>query len=250
MNQFFEAFANMFRIADLRKRILFTLGILAVYRLGAFLPTPGINTDVLTQLFQQNQGSVLGIIDLFSGGNFRRLTIFALGIMPYITSSIILQLMTVAWPYLERLQKEGELGRRKITQYTRYLTILLSILQSMSIAFTLQHQSGPNGAALVYNPGIAFTLMTVLTLTTGSAFIMWLGEQISERGIGNGMSLIIFVGIVVGLPRAILDLYEKVKTQAWGAFTPMAALLLIAYARKLARLPKRKTGGSQRFVKH
>ena len=143
MNQFFEAFANMFRIPDLRKRILFTLAMLAVYRFGAFLPTPGINTDVLSQLFQQNQGSVLGIIDLFSGGNFRRLTIFALGIMPYITASIILQLMTVAWPYLERLQKEGELGRRKITQYTRYLTIMLSIVQSLSIAFTLQHQAGP-----------------------------------------------------------------------------------------------------------
>src|ERR1700719_3456787 len=191
MNQFFEAFANMFRIADLRKRILFTLAILAVYRLGAFLPTPGINTDVLTQLFQQNQGSVLGIIDLFSGGNFRRLTIFALGIMPYITASIILQLMTVAWPYLERLQKEGELGRRKITQYTRYLTI-------------------------------------ILTLTTGSAFIMWLGEQISERGVGNGMSLIIFAGIVVGLPRGIFDLWTKASTQQWGPFTGLALILLVA----------------------
>src|SRR5260370_22782734 len=158
MNQFFEAFANMFRIADLRRRILFTLGILAVYRLGAFLPTPGINTDVLTQLFQQNQGSVLGIIDLFSGGNFRRLTIFALGIMPYITASIILQLMTVAWTYLERLQKEGELGRRKITQYTRYLTILLSILQSLSIAFTLHPQTGPNRSSLVYNTSLVVTL--------------------------------------------------------------------------------------------
>ena len=136
MNQFFDAFANIFRIADLRKRILFTLVILAVYRLGAFLPTPGINTDVLAQLFEQNQGSVLGIIDLFSGGNFRRLTIFALGIMPYITSSIILQLMTVAWPYLERLQKEGELGRRKITQYTRYLTIAA---QHPAIAFDCLH---------------------------------------------------------------------------------------------------------------
>src|SRR5690349_14561131 len=228
MNQFFEAFANMFRIADLRKRILFTLGILAVYRLGAFMPTPGINTEVLTQLFQQNQGSVLGIIDLFSGGNFRRLTIFALGIMPYITSSIILQLMTVAWPYLDRLQKEGELGRRKITQYTRYLTIVLSIVQSLSIAFTLQRQAGPNGQSLVYNPGLGFTLMTILTLTTGSAFIMWLGEQISERGVGNGMSLIIFAGIVVGLPRAVVDLYEKARTQAWGPFTPLALVLLIA----------------------
>jgi preprotein translocase subunit SecY len=226
MNQFFEAFANMFRIADLRRRILFTLAMLAVYRFGAFLPTPGINTDVLTQLFQQNQGSVLGIIDLFSGGNFRRLTIFALGIMPYITSSIILQLMTVAWPYLERLQKEGELGRRKITQYTRYLTIVLSILQSLSIAITLQKQAGPNGESLVYNPGIGFTLMTILTLTTGSAFIMWLGEQISERGVGNGMSLIIFAGIVVGLPRAVYDLWGKVATQQWGPFTGLAMILL------------------------
>ena len=227
MNQFFEAFANMFRIPDLRKRILFTLAILAVYRVGAFLPTPGINTDVLTQLFQQNQGSVLGIIDLFSGGNFRRLTIFALGIMPYITASIILQLMTVAWPYLERLQKEGELGRRKITQYTRYLTIILSIVQSLSIAFTLQRQAGPNGSALVYNPGVGFTLMTILTLTTGSAFIMWLGEQISERGVGNGMSLIIFSGIVVGLPRGIYDLYTKVSTAQWGPFTGLAVILLV-----------------------
>src|SRR5271166_1866913 len=185
MSRFFEAFANMFRIPDLRKRILFTLAMLAVYRLGAFLPTPGINTDVLTQLFQQNQGSVLGIIDLFSGGNFRRLTIFALGIMPYITSSIILQLLVVVWPYLERLQKEGELGRRKITQYTRYLTIILSAFQSFAIARTLAGNS-LGGASLVYNPGPRFILMTILTLTTGSAFIMWLGEQISDRGIGNG----------------------------------------------------------------
>src|SRR5580693_4923259 len=226
MNQFFEAFANMFRIPDLRKRLLFTLAMLAVYRLGAFLPTPGINTDVLQQFFNQNQGSVLGVIDLFSGGNFRRLTIFALGIMPYITASIILQLMTVVWPYLERLQKEGELGRRKITQYTRYLTILLSIVQSLSIAVTLE-RSSTNGQSLVYNPGIAFTLMTVLTLTTGSAFIMWLGEQISERGVGNGMSLIIFAGIVVGLPRGIYDLWTKATTQQWGPFTGLALLLLV-----------------------
>jgi len=154
------------------------------------------------------------------------LTIFALGIMPYITSSIILQLMTVVFPYLERLQKEGELGRRKITQYTRYLTIALSIIQSLSTATLLQGQN-LNGASVVYHPGWAFTLMTVLTLTTGSAFIMWLGEQISERGIGNGMSLIIFVGIVVGLPRAIVDLYEKSRTQAWGVFTPLAIILLL-----------------------
>src|ERR1700689_3957088 len=227
MSRFFEAFANMFRIPDLRKRILFTLAILAVYRFGAFLPTPGINTDVLTQLFQQNQGSVLGIIDLFSGGNFRRLTIFALGIMPYITASIILQLMVVVWPYLERLQKEGELGRRKITQYTRYLTIVLSAFQSFTIALTLQRQ-GLSGQALVYHPGPRFIMMTMLTLTTGSAFIMWLGEQISDRGIGNGMSLIIFAGIVVGLPRAVGDLWDKAKTQQWGSFTPIALIGLIA----------------------
>src|SRR5246127_1627080 len=227
MNRFFQAFANLFRIEDLRNRLFFTLALLAVYRLGALIPTPGINTDVFAQLFKQSAGSVLGIFDLFSGGNFRRLTIFALGIMPYITSSIILQLMTVVFPYLERLQKEGELGRRKITQYTRYLTILLSIVQGSTIATTLQAQTYA-GQSLVYHPGLGFWLMTVLTLTTGSAFIMWLGEQISERGIGNGMSLIIFVGIVVGLPRAVVDLYEKAKTQAWGAFTPLALILLIA----------------------
>jgi preprotein translocase subunit SecY len=227
MNRFWQAFTNLFRIEDLRNRLFFTLALLAVYRIGAHIPTPGINTGVLEELFKQSAGSVLGIFDLFSGGNFRRLTIFALGIMPYITSSIILQLMTVVFPYLERLQKEGELGRRKITQYTRYLTILLSIVQGSTIATTLQAQTY-SGQSLVYHPGVGFWLMTVLTLTTGSAFIMWLGEQISERGIGNGMSLIIFVGIVVGLPRAIVDLYEKAKTQAWGAFTPLAIILLIA----------------------
>src|SRR5215472_13028316 len=227
MNRFIEAFRNLFRIPDLRNRVLFTLALLAVYRIGASIPTPGINTRVLEQLFQQGQGSVLGIFDLFSGGSLRRLTIFALGIMPYITSSIILQLMTVVFPYLEKLQKEGELGRRKITQYTRYLTIVLSIIQSMTIASALQTAS-LGGQSLVYRPGFGFTLMTVLTLTTGSAFIMWLGEQISERGIGNGMSLIIFVGIVVGLPRGIVDLYEKAKTQAWGPFTPLALIFLVA----------------------
>src|SRR5580765_2187354 len=195
MNRFLQALSTLFRIEDLRKRVLFTLALLPVYRIGAHIPTPGINKDVLELYFQQAQGSALGIFDLFSGGNLRRLTIFALGIMPYITSSIILQLMTVVFPYLERLQKEGELGRRKITQYTRYLTIVLSVIQSLSTASLLQNQNS-NGQALVYHPGPGFILMTILTLTTGSAFIMWLGEQISERGIGNGMSLIIFVGIV------------------------------------------------------
>jgi preprotein translocase subunit SecY len=224
MNRFFQAFANLFRIEDLRKRLLFTLAVLAVYRIGAYIPTPGINTVLLQQMFEQGKGSVLGLFDLFSGGNFRRLTIFALGIMPYITSSIILQLLTVVFPYLERLQKEGELGRRKITQYTRYMTIALSIIQSVSIASTLQTQTS-NGQNLVYHPGWRFILMTILTLTTGSAFIMWLGEQISERGVGNGMSLIIFTGIIVGLPRAIGDLYEKLNT---GQFSALGLILLLA----------------------
>ena len=227
MKRFIEAFRNLFRVPELRKRVLFTLALLAVYRIGAHIPTPGINTSVLDSLFQASQGSFLGIFDLFSGGNLRRLTIFALGIMPYITSSIILQLMTVVFPYLEKLQKEGELGRRKITQYTRYLTIALSIIQSTTIATALESTSY-SGQSLVYHPGPAFVLMTILTLTTGSAFIMWLGEQISERGVGNGMSLIIFVGIVVGLPRAILNLYELAKTSAWGPFTPMVLILLVA----------------------
>src|ERR1044072_8707261 len=228
MNRFLQALSNLFRVEELRKRVLFTLALLAVYRIGAHIPTPGINSAVLDQLFSQAQGTALGIFDLFSGGNFRRLTIFALGIMPYISSSIILQLMTVVFPYLERLQKEGELGRRKITKYTRYLTIALAIIQSLSTASLLQTSPGAGGQSLVYHPGYGFTLMTVLTLTTGSAFIMWLGEQISERGIGNAMSLIIFVGIVVGLPRAVLDLYEKFRTGAWGVLTPLAILLLLA----------------------
>ena len=207
---------------------MFTLALLGVYRLGAFIPTPGINTDLLQQFFQQSQGSVLGIIDLFSGGNFRRLTIFALGIMPYITASIILQLLVVVWPYLERLQKEGELGRRKITQYTRYLTIILSAFQSFTIALTLDSAEACPVKRWSIIPGPRFILMTMLTLTTGSAFIMWLGEQISDRGIGNGMSLIIFAGIVVGLPRAWRDLWDKAKTQQWGSFTPIALLGLMA----------------------
>jgi preprotein translocase subunit SecY len=227
MNRFIEAFRNLFRIPDLRNRVLFTLALLGVYRIGAHIYTPGINWRVLESFFQQGQGSVLGIFDLFSGGNLRRLTIFALGIMPYITSSIILQLMTVVFPYLEKLQKEGELGRRKITQYTRYLTIMLAVIQSTTIATALESTS-MGGQSLVYHPGPGFVLMTILTLTTGSAFIMWLGEQISERGIGNGMSLIIFVGIVVGLPRAILNLYELAKTGAWGPFTPIALIFLVA----------------------
>ncbi len=217
-----EKLANVFRVPDLRRRVLFTLGLLAVYRLGGHIPTPGINADKLSQFFDQNRGSMLGFIDLFSGGKLRRLTIFALGIMPYITASIILQLMTVVYEPLARLQKEGELGRKKITQWTRYLTLLLSAVQSLGIAYTLQKQPG-----YVNTPGVGFVLMTMLTLTTGSVFIMWLGEQITERGMGNGMSLLIFAGIVVGLPRGIADLVDKAKNQAWGAFTFPAMLLLV-----------------------
>jgi preprotein translocase subunit SecY len=247
MNRFLQALSNLFRIEDLRKRVLFTLALLAVYRIGAHIPTPGINKDVLELYFQQAQNSALGIFDLFSGGNLRRLTIFALGIMPYITSSIILQLMTVVFPYLERLQKEGELGRRKITQYTRYLTVALSIIQSYSIAATLSHATGPNNQSFVYNPGWGFTLMTILTLTTGSAFIMWLGEQISERGIGNGMSLIIFVGIVVGLPRAIVNLFELVKTQQWGPLSILVLALLLIFMVAVVAFIVLVEGGQRRI---
>src|SRR6202162_834573 len=242
LNRFLQAFANLFRIEDLRKRLFFTLALLAVYRLGAHIPTPGINAEELRLLMEKSAGSVLGIFDLFSGGNFRRVTIFALGIMPYITSSIILQLMTVVFPYLERLQKEGELGRRKITQYTRYLTIALSIVQGTTIASTLQSQ-----ANLVYHPGIGFVLMTVLTLTTGSAFIMWLGEQISERGIGNGMSLIIFVGIVVGLPRAVEDLWTKVREGQWGNFTAIAVIVLLVVMVAIVAFIVLVEGGQRRI---
>src|SRR5512143_2317360 len=218
-----EKLANIFRVPDLRRRVLFTLGLLAVYRIGGHIPTPGINGDRLAQFFEQNRGTVLGFVDLFSGGNLRRLTVFALGIMPYITASIILQLLTVVYEPLARLQKEGELGRKKITQWTRYLTVILSALQSAAIAITLERQAG-----VVLHPGWGFRLMTILTLTTGSAFIMWLGEQITERGVGNGMSLLIFAGIVVGLPRAVADMWKKVADQAWGALTVPGMLFLIA----------------------
>ncbi|MGH9518083.1 MAG: preprotein translocase subunit SecY, partial [Terriglobales bacterium] len=224
----FESITNIFKVTDLRKRVLFTFFIMFVYRLGSHLPTPGINTSLLSQFFAQNAGTVLGYIDIFSGGNFSRMTIFALGIMPYITAAIILELMTVVWPYLEKLQKEGELGRRKITQYTRYLTIVLSIFQSLGIAVTLQKNTF-NGSGFVINPGLAFIFMTVLTLTTGSAFVMWLGEQITDRGVGNGMSLIIFAGIVVGLPAAIGDLWTKIQTSYWGALTVPGMILLLGF---------------------
>ena len=215
-----ESFKNIFAIPDLRKRVLFTLAILGVYRMGSVIPTPGVNTDALAILVEQAAGTMFGLYNMFSGGNLAQATIFALGIMPYISASIILQLLTVVWPYLERLSKEGELGRRKITQYTRYGTILLCIVQSMAIAIFLERQTNiAGGLPLVYEPGWSFRLMTVLTLTTGTGFIMWLGEQITERGVGNGMSLIIFAGIVVGLPTAVLTTLDQMRSGAIGLFT-------------------------------
>jgi preprotein translocase subunit SecY len=219
----FEKLANIFRIPDLRKRILFTLGLLFVYRLGGHLPTPGVKWQQLEHFFEQNRGTFLGFVDLFSGGQLRRMTIFALGIMPYITASIILQLLTVVYEPLAKLQKEGELGRKKITQWTRYITVVLSAVQSFGIAVGLEKTGD-----FVINPGWGFRLMTMLTLTTGSAFIMWLGEQITDRGVGNGMSLLIFAGIVVGLPRGVADLFEKARNATWGAMTfPLMVGLII-----------------------
>ena len=223
-----ESVKNVFAIPELRKRVLFTLGILGVYRVGSHIPTPGVNTEALQILLEQAGNTMFGLYNMFSGGNLAQATIFALGIMPYISASIILQLLTVVWPYLERLSKEGELGRRKITQYTRYSTILLCVIQSMAIAIFLERQTNiAGGLPLVYEPGWSFRLMTVLTLTTGTAFIMWLGEQITERGIGNGMSLIIFAGIVVGLPTAVLTTLDQMRSGAIGLFTLIALVVVM-----------------------
>ena len=223
-----ESVKNVFAIPELRKRVLFTLGILGVYRIGSHIPTPGVNTEALQILVEQAGNTMFGLYNMFSGGNLAQATIFALGIMPYISASIILQLLTVVWPYLERLSKEGELGRRKITQYTRYSTILLCVIQSMAIAIFLERQTNiAGGLPLVYEPGWSFRLMTVLTLTTGTAFIMWLGEQITERGVGNGMSLIIFAGIVVGLPTAVLTTLDQMRSGAIGLFTLIALVVVM-----------------------
>ncbi|MCZ6695354.1 MAG: preprotein translocase subunit SecY [Acidobacteria bacterium] len=219
-----DAIKNIFSIPDLRKRVIFTFLMLTVYRVGGHIPVPGINFNALESFFRQQGGGLLGFLDLFSGGNLSRLTIFALGIMPYISASIILQLLTVVWPYLEKLSKEGEVGRRKITQYTRYGTIVLAFIQSFGIAVWLESMGGAEGGGIVGVPGWSFRLMTVLTLTTGTAFIMWIGEQISERGVGNGISLIIFAGIVSGLPSAIITLYQDVVT---GSMNILTVLLLL-----------------------
>jgi len=219
-----QSFANVFNVPDLRKRVMFTFLLLAIYRLGAHIPTPGVDPQAISAFFRASAGSIFGFLDIFSGGALRRLSVFALGIMPYISSSIILQLLTVVWPYLEKLSKEGEMGRKKITQYTRYGTVLLSFIQATGIALWLEKTTAPGGAPLVPHPGWAFRLMTVLTLTTGTIFIMWLGEQITERGIGNGISLIIFAGIVAGLPRAIFGLFAQIRNQTISAITLVVVL--------------------------
>ena len=223
-----DSLRNIFTISDLRTRVLFTLAILAVYRFGSVIPTPGVNTAALAILAEQAAGTMFGLYNMFSGGNLAQVTIFALGIMPYISASIILQLLTVVWPYLERLSKEGELGRRKITQYTRYGTLLLCCVQAFAIAFWLEGQTNiAGGLPLVFNPGWAFRFVVVLTLTTGTCFIMWLGEQITERGIGNGMSLIIFAGIVVNLPAAVLNTIDQLRTGQMGLFRLLILALVM-----------------------
>ncbi len=229
-----QAFANSFKIPDLRKKILFTFGIIAVYRLGTFIPTPGIDGAKLSQFFENlartQGGTLFGVMNLFSGGAIHRLTIFALGIMPYISSSIIMQLLTVVIPALEKLAKEGEMGRKQINQYTRYGTIVLSIIQSFFIALWLENSSQFGGLEIVSSPGWAFRLLTVLTLTTGSAFIMWLGEQIQEKGIGNGMSLIIAAGILSRAPTAVSQIISLIRPGGHSAkaqMDPLTAVFMI-----------------------
>src|SRR5499427_7812715 len=221
---------NIFAVSELRNRVLFTLALLFVYRIGSHIVVPGVDIRALDEFAQQlGKNSMFGMYDMFTGNNLSKVTIFALGIMPYISASIILQLLTVVWPYLEKLSKEGELGRRKITQYTRYGTILLSLVQSLGIAVFLERNSAiAGGYHLVPNPGWGFRLMTMLTLTTGTTFIMWLGEQITERGIGNGMSLIIYGGIVVGLPRAVLATIDQMRTGQLGLIRILFLLVLMA----------------------
>jgi preprotein translocase subunit SecY len=223
-----DSVKNIFAVAELRKRVLFTLGMLAVYRVGSHVTIPGINKEALAILAEQARNTMFGLYDMFSGQNLSQMTIFALGIMPYISASIILQLLTVVWPYLERLSKEGELGRRKITQYTRYGTLVLAFVQALGIALFLERSTEvAGGIPLVYEPGWAFRFMTVLTLCTGSTLVMWLGEQITERGIGNGMSLIIFAGIVVGLPVAVITTLDQLRTGQMGPFRILLLLVLM-----------------------
>ncbi|MBI1987450.1 MAG: preprotein translocase subunit SecY [Nitrospinae bacterium] len=220
-----ESFRNIFNVPELQRRILFTVTLLIVYRIGAHVPTPGIDGQALSAFFARQQGTILGFIDMFSGGALARLTIFALGIMPYISASIILELLTVVFPTLEKLKKEGgEQGRKKITQYTRYGTVLISLIQGLGISIGLESMTSPDGVPIVLSPGWSFRLMTVLTLTAGTIFLMWLGEQITERGIGNGISLIIFAGIVTDMPAALINTLRLTLT---GEMGPLWVLLLI-----------------------
>ena len=220
-------FQNIFKIPELKKRILFTLALLIVYRIGVHVPVPGIDSIALSSFFKQAEGTIFGIFNMFSGGAFERLSVFALGIMPYISASIILQLLTVVIPHLEQLKKEGEQGRKKITQYTRYGTVVLSIIQGFGISVGLESMSAPDGSPIVLLPGWAFRLMTVITLTAGTAFIMWLGEQITERGVGNGISLIIFAGIVVRLPVASVNTVRLLSTGEMGIFAILILVVLM-----------------------
>jgi len=220
-------FQNIFKIPELKKRIFFTLGLLIVYRIGVHVPVPGIDSIALSSFFAQAEGTIFGIFNMFSGGAFQRLSVFALGIMPYISASIILQLLTVVIPHLEQLKKEGEQGRKKITQYTRYGTVVLSIIQGFGISVGLESMTSPGGAPVVLMAGWGFRLLTVITLTAGTAFIMWLGEQITERGVGNGISLIIFAGIVTGLPAAIVNTVRLLSTGEMGIFAILILLILM-----------------------
>jgi len=218
---------NISKIPELQKRILYSFLLLAVYRIGAHVPTPGIDAQALAAFFEQSKGSLLGLFDMFAGGALSKLSVFALGIMPYISASIILQLLTVVIPHLEKLSKEGEAGRRKITQYTRYGTVLLSIIQGFGIAVGLENMAGPSGVSIVIAPGWGFRLMTVITLTAGTSFIMWLGESITEKGIGNGISLIIFAGIVCRGPAAVLNTFRLLSTGEMGIFFIVIMILLM-----------------------
>jgi preprotein translocase subunit SecY len=222
-----NGFQNIARVPELKRRILMTGLLLVVYRIGIHIPTPGINNIALKSVFESQAGTLFGLIDMFSGGALARFSIFTLGIMPYISSSIILQLLTVVIPQLEKLSKEGELGRRKITQYTRYGTIVLSIIQGLGIAVGLESVTSGGAGSVVYSPGWSFRLMTVLTLTSGTAFLMWLGEQITERGIGNGISLIIFAGIVARFPSGLVRTVTLVRTGEMNVFSALFLLALM-----------------------
>jgi preprotein translocase subunit SecY len=220
-------FGNIFKVPELKKRLLVTFALLAVYRVGVYIPTPGIDKDALKAFFDQAAGNLLGLFNMFSGGAFERFSVFALGIMPYISASIILQLLTVVIPYLEKLSKEGQEGRKKITQYTRYGTVLLSCIQGFGIAVGLEQMTSPGGAPVVLTPGWGFRLLTVVTLTAGTAFIMWLGEQITERGIGNGISLVIFAGIVASGPQAVGNTFRLVLAGEMGVFMLLILIVLM-----------------------